>query len=213
MVKPLSASELNKIAGRRLSRQEREDFRNRADAQWGTKTNRTDVTPDNPFADELARMNPDSHDPRERERYKRFKAQADQREAELADVREREQTRLLNSVNPDIEKAQAHYVDVGKLASKDVDDVADKAAALQALDDMLDGDPDAVSRFYASCKRMTERTDERLAQPLELARTATSDAKLEQFDLERQQANLHILDAQAASNQVSPPAEPSDLDA
>ncbi len=213
MTRPLSASELNKIAGRRLSRQEREDFRTRADAQWETKTNRTDVEDPNPFATALAGLNPDSRDPRERARYERIKAQADQRDAEIAGQTATAQQRLLNSVNPDIEKAQAHFVDVAKLATKDADDVKDRAAALQALDDALDGDSDALARFYASCKRMTERADERLAQPLELSRTATSDAKLEQAKLEQQQANLHILDAQAASNQVSPPAERRDLDA
>ncbi len=212
MSRPISAQDLNKLAGRRLSRTEREDMRNRIDARWESKSNRTDQPVSNPYAAILEQLTAPgaSVRPKDLARIERMEKLSEQREADLAGVREREQTRQINALDPAIEKAQAHFVDVTSLAAADPEDVRDRGACLQALDDALDGKEGALPRFYKATGRIVARTQERLNEPLAESRTATSDATLNQCDLEKQSAHLDGLEARANLNQVPPPTPPTE---
>ena len=201
-MKPLSHQEIEKIVGRKMSRREVEDFRNRVDARWETRSNRGDQPAKNPYAGVLKSLNPDSYDPAERRTYQRFKKLSEQREAELADVREREQTRQINSLDPDIEKAQQHFVDVASLAVGDPEDIRDRGACMQALDDALDGKEGALSQYYQAAGRITERSLERLHAPLEDARKADSDTTIERARLEAEQAKVNQMEIKGKMNQA-----------
>lgn len=202
---PLTAQELNQLAGRRLSRSEREDWRNRADAEWGTLGTTGQKADPNVYQTHLAEFEPSSSNPKERakeiRRYERMKEQAKIRTSEIQDEIELERVRGRMQEHPDIIQAQSHFADVlNDFPTDTPEDVRDKGRATELLQSAMDGDLPALKEYYATASRLCDRRLEQYDKGLNEARKAASEARSEEARREAADARMKAAKAKGDLN-------------
>jgi predicted metalloendopeptidase len=190
MSKPMTVEQMTTILGHRPSQTEREAFYAGHDPGRVVSNNRP--APNNVYAHTLANLNPHSNDPAERRRYARFQRLAQAREADLTESREKQKTRTLMGLDEDIQKARDLYTEcVNTYRTETTEDVADKGAALAALERALDGDKNGgLDAFYAAAGRIADRKLQASSEVLAEARTVDEDTHLQRARLEADAAGM-----------------------
>lgn len=201
--KNLSAQELSTLAGRRLSRDERRQWRDKIDAheRWGMRSTSQQTTAPNPFRDALAQYSPTSMNPHERRRYESLKAKADARDIELAAQNDAQLTRLRMLEDTDVQNATQHFTEVLETFETDSPELlSKKAQATGLLQNALNGDKSALSRYYAMANSLMDEHIERSEQELREVQTRASDARLAEAAREAAHARMEAIQSKAHAN-------------
>lgn len=199
----MTVDQMTSILGRRPTKAERDAFY--AGHDPGGVIGNYQPAPANPYAQALEGMNPNSRDPAERRRYKRFQQLAKEREGELKNQREREQARALVELDDDYQSAKALYTEcVNTYSTETPEDVADKGAALAALEQWANGDREGGQRnFYAAAGRIADRKTAELQSTLTEARQADMDSQIARAQLEAESARREATRIKIEGSQAS----------
>lgn len=202
-MKPISPADMEKILGHRPSQAERMAFYEppSVDKVYGNRPPEEAVNPyAKPLADLLAAGESGSPADRKRcrDRIKRFQKQADEWDATHAAQRERELTRLRMVEHPDVQMMQGHFAQVlSNCEPRSAQDSHDTAECLKLIDEALDGDESAITRYYDTADAMMQRRLEGNEPTLQALQKQDVETRQAHCAAEAEQAGIKCTLAQA----------------